>query len=155
MQRRTRRIIIGVALIAALVAGGAAFTASLGSNFPTGTIAGFGQDHIVGATAAGVNYALSSDGQYVTEADVYFTTDVSGDTVQAGFGDTVNDAVLAACTSSGTAEAAGPYAGDYKSTCNLVGSGTGQATNGVSLGTANYFNALVTKDATHSTINGG
>jgi hypothetical protein len=155
MQRRTRRIIIGVALIAALVAGGAAFTASLGANFPTGTVAGFGQDHIVGASAAGVNYALSSDGQYVTEADVYVTTDVSGDTVQAGFGDTVNDAVLASCTSSGTATVGGTYDGDYKSTCDFVGAGTGQATNGVPVNNANYFDASVTKDATHSTINGG
>lgn len=147
MQRRTRKIIIGVALIAALVAGGAAFTASLGANFPTGTIAGFGQDHIVGADAAGVNYNITSDGQYVTEADVYFTTDVSGDTVKAGFGDAAADATLVTCSSSGTPESGGTYDTDYKSTCTFAGSG-------VPVHDANYFNASVTKGTTHSTITG-
>jgi hypothetical protein len=147
---------LGVALIAALVAGGAAFTASLGSNFPTGTVAGFGQDSIQGATAAGVNYVMSSDGQYITEADIYFTTNVSADTVAAGFGATANGATLASSTSaSSPVGGSGTYAADYQSTCNFVGTGTGQvASTGIPVSTANYFDASVTKDATHSTING-
>ena len=60
MQRRTRRIVLGVALIAALVAGGAAFTTAI-SGFPANNTqtAAFGQTHIVGATSAGVTYTLT------------------------------------------------------------------------------------------------
>jgi hypothetical protein len=153
MQRRTRRIVLGVALIAALVAGGAAFTASLGSNFPAGTVAGFGQDHITGATAAGVNYKLTADSQYVTEADIYFSPDVpSGATVTANFGDASNDGGLLAgttavtCTSQGQAGSA-PYSGDYEYACAFPG-------NVVPVHDANYFNAAVTKDDANSKING-
>jgi hypothetical protein len=156
MQRRTRRTILGVALIAALVAGGAAFTASLGSNFPSGTVAGFGQDNITGATAAGVNYQITNDGQYVTEADIYFKPDVpSGATVKANFGDAANDGGLLSgtsvvtCTSQGLISG-GTYDTDYEYKCNFAPSG-----NGVPVHDANYFNASVTKDDAHSTINGG
>jgi hypothetical protein len=146
MQRRKKRIIAAVAVIAALAAGGAAFTANLGSNFPSTTVAGFAQESITGATSSGVNYQLSSDNQYVTEADLYFTNDVTADTIKAGFGDTATDATLVSCGAA-TLLNSGAHSGQYESVCSFSGSG-------VPVTTANYFDASVIKDGSNQTVNG-
>jgi len=144
MQRKTRRIIAAVAAIALLAAGGAAFTTAV-SAFPgNGTnTATFGGTSITGASAAGVSYTLSPDGQYVTSADVYFTTDRSANNVDAGFGTTATNGQLIACTAPSTTVGTGRYASDYDSHCDFAGSRTfGSA--GVPVTQANYFDASVT-----------
>lgn len=82
MQRRTRRIVLGVALIAALVAGGAAFTAT--ATLPN-TTAGYGTSTITGATATDIKYNLSADGQQINSVDLTFSGDIHLDNVSAGF----------------------------------------------------------------------
>ena len=77
MQRKTRRIIAAVAVIALLAAGGAAFTASIGGLNGDNANIGFGSETVTGATATGVNYALSTDGQYVDQVAVTLTGDYS------------------------------------------------------------------------------
>jgi hypothetical protein len=144
MKRNKKRVIAGIAVICLLAAGGAAFTTAIGS-FPADNTntAAFAQTQIKGATAAGVVYHTSTDGQFVTSADVYFTTDESANNVDAGFGSTSTNAQVVSCVSSGTPEGTGTYTGDYKSTCTFAGTTTFGA-NGVPVNTANYFAASVT-----------
>jgi hypothetical protein len=85
MQRKTKRIIGAVAVIALLAAGGAAFTNSI-SGVPASTIAGFSKSTITGATATNLHYVLSTDGQYVDQVTVTLDGDrTSGQTFKAGF----------------------------------------------------------------------
>jgi hypothetical protein len=117
MQRKTRRIILAVALIGALAAGGAAFTA--GNTIPN-TVAGYGTSNITGATATSLIYTLNGTGDTITAADLVFQGDQTNNTVKAGFGsnnlttctvgafDSTNNVTPASCTgySQSTASAA-------------------------------------------------
>jgi hypothetical protein len=91
MQRRTKRLIGAIAVIAAIVAGGAAFTAS---NTIPDTTAGYGTSNITGATATALHYTLNADGTQITTADLTFHGDQTGNVIKAGFG---TDA-LTSCT---------------------------------------------------------
>jgi len=144
MMRNKKRALIAILAIGVLAAGGAAFTTAIASFPANGTnTAAFGGTSITGATAAGVSYTLSADGQYVTSADVYFTTDQSANNVDAGFGTTATNGQLIACTAPGTTVGSGTYAADYDSHCDFAGSTTfGSA--GVPVTSANYFDASVT-----------
>ncbi len=136
MQRKTKRLIAAVGVIALLAAGGAAFTASIG-NVPASTTAGFAQTQINGATATQVNYNYSSDNQYITSVDLQFSSPnlaaLTADTIKAGFGDTATDATLVAC---GTPAADVGTPADTDVTCTFTGSG-------VPVATANYFDVSV------------
>jgi hypothetical protein len=83
MQRRTKKIVAAVAVIGALAAGGAAFTAA---NTIPNSVAGYGTSNISGATATALKFTLSADGTTIVSAALTFTGDQSGQTVQAGFG---------------------------------------------------------------------
>src|SRR5690349_640978 len=83
MRRNTKKIVAGVAAIAALAAGGAAFTAS---NTVANSVAGYGTSNITGATATSIKYTLSADGQQINSAAIVFDGDVHTRTVAAGFG---------------------------------------------------------------------
>lgn len=136
MQRKTRRIIAAVGVIALLAAGGAAFTASI-SGVPTTTRAGFAQTQVNGATSTYVHYNYSSDDQYITSVDLQFSSPnlatLTADTIKAGFGDTATDASLVTC---GTPAADGTTPADTDVTCTFGGSG-------VAVSTANYFDVSV------------
>lgn len=82
MHRITRRMVAVVAVVGALAAGGAAFTAS---NTVPNTTAGYGTSSITGATATDIAYTLNADGTEITGATLTFTGDLSNDTVKAGF----------------------------------------------------------------------
>lgn len=78
MQRKTRRIIVAVAVIALLAAGGAAFTTTInGALDGQNANIGFGSETITGATAQSVNYQLDSNGQYINEVAVVLVGDFS------------------------------------------------------------------------------
>jgi hypothetical protein len=83
MQRRTKRIIGAIAVIAAIAAGGAAFTAS---NTVPDTVAGYGTSNITGATVTALHYTLNADGTQITDAALTIHGDQSGNIVKAGFG---------------------------------------------------------------------
>ncbi|MGZ4185331.1 MAG: hypothetical protein ACXVUE_10860 [Solirubrobacteraceae bacterium] len=91
MQRKTKRIIGAIAVIAAIAAGGAAFTAS---NTVPDTVAGYGTSNITGATVTAMHYTLNADGTDITAADLTFQGDQTNNVVKAGFG---SDA-LSPCT---------------------------------------------------------
>lgn len=124
MNRNKKRVLVAVLAICALAAGGAAFTAEVGGVPATATL-GFAQTHITGATAAGIDWGLSADGQYIQTANIYFTspnTPAVGTNVYAGFGDTTTDATLIQCATP-TSVASGTYSGDNVSVCTFSGSG--------------------------------
>ena len=107
MQRKTKRIIGAFVVIAAIAAGGAAFTAS---NTVPATVAGYGTSNISGATVTAMHYTLNPDGTVITDASLTFQGDQTGNVVKAGFGtdalttctvgsyDSTGDATPATCT---------------------------------------------------------
>lgn len=107
MQRRTKKIIAAVAVIGALAAGGAAFTAA---NTIPDSVAGYGTSNISGATATALKFTLSADGTTIASAALTFDGDVHSQTIKAGFGtdalttcvvgayDSVTDSTPATCS---------------------------------------------------------
>src|SRR4051812_8424892 len=83
MRRKSTKIVVAIAAIAAIVAGGAAFTAS---NTVPASIAGYATSSISGATATALTYTLSADGTQITGASLTFTGDQTGRRIAAGFG---------------------------------------------------------------------
>ncbi|HTT30895.1 MAG TPA: hypothetical protein VMG37_20935 [Solirubrobacteraceae bacterium] len=83
MQRKTRRIIAAVAVIALLAAGGAAFTNSIASFGSNNDQIGYASDSIVGATATNLQYELSPDNSKIDQVLVTLQGDYS-----AGVGNT-------------------------------------------------------------------
>jgi hypothetical protein len=81
--RKTKRVIGAIAVIAAIAAGGAAFTAS---NTVPDTVAGYGTSNISGATVTAMHYTLNADGTEITDASLTFDGDQTGNVVKAGFG---------------------------------------------------------------------
>jgi hypothetical protein len=133
MQRKTKRIVAAVAVIALLAAGGAAFTNSIGG-VPSSTIAGFSKSTITGATATNLHYVLSTDGQYVDSVTVTLDGDRrTGNNINAGFNNT-----LVACTPNATLNGS-----DTDVTCDFESS-PGDATSGVPVHTATEFDMSVT-----------
>jgi hypothetical protein len=74
MQRKTKRIIMAVAVIGLLAAGGAAFTSS--SSLPN-TVAGFATSTITGANANSMTYTLNTDGSAITAVNLVFTENLT------------------------------------------------------------------------------
>lgn len=91
---RMTRIAAAVAVIGAVAAGGAAFTAS--ETLPT-NVAGYGTTAVTGGTVTDLNYTLSADGQYINSASMTFSGDVTSDTVGIGF-DNYASGALQSCT---------------------------------------------------------
>lgn len=91
MRFKTPRIVASVAVIGAVAAGGAAFTAS--ETVPT-NLAGYGTTTVSGATLNSLNYDLSADGTTITTANLVFAQDLTGDSVGISFG----SGNLASCT---------------------------------------------------------
>jgi hypothetical protein len=82
MKRKPLSIIAGLAVVGAIAAGGAAFTAS---NTIPDTVMGFGTSNITGATATSLTYTRSPDGSHIISATLVFTGDIHTRTVEAGF----------------------------------------------------------------------
>jgi hypothetical protein len=137
MQRKTRRIIAAVAVIGALAAGGAAFTASIGG-VPANVTNGFAQTQINGATATYVHYNMTSDNQSITSVNLQFSSPnlaaLTADTIKAGFGTSATNASLITC---GTPAADGTTPADTDVTCDFSGAP-------VAVTGANYFDVSVT-----------
>jgi hypothetical protein len=83
MKGKKKRIIAVVAVIGALAAGGAAFTASNG--LPSTSVAGYGNVSVTGANVTDIHNVLSTDGQSITEVVLTFDASQTGNTVVAGF----------------------------------------------------------------------
>jgi len=158
MQRKTRRIIAAVAVIALLAAGGAAFTASIGGLDGNTTAIGFGSETVAGATATAVNYTLDSNGQYVDTVTV--TLDGGTGDIDYSSGYSFKGSLMS--DTAGTVEQTGVCTpGTYDSTnndtvltCSFLGSGsaggtatgTGAANTGTAVNTVQGFDLSVTGD---------
>jgi hypothetical protein len=98
MKRKPLSILAGLAVVGAVAAGSAAFTAS---NTIPDTTMGFGTSHITGATATSLTYTRSADGSTITAATLVFTGDISANTVKAGFNANALDLCAAGSFASG------------------------------------------------------
>jgi hypothetical protein len=99
MKHKPRSILVALIVIGALVAGGAAFTAS---NTIPDTVMGFGTSNITGATATSLTYTRTADGSAITAATLVFTGDIHSNTVQAGFNANALDTCAAGSFASGS-----------------------------------------------------
>lgn len=99
MKRKPLSLIAGLAVVGALAAGGAAFTAS---NTIPDTTMGFGTSHITGATATSLTYTRTADGSAITAATLVFTGNISANTVQAGFNANALDTCAAGTFAAGS-----------------------------------------------------
>ena len=107
MKGKTKKIVLAVAVIGAIAAGGVAFTAA---NTVPATSAGFGQNVVSGATATNIHHHLSDDGLTILTTDLTLSGDQTGTTVKAGFGPDGTHLDLAAASSTcvpGTYDAVG------------------------------------------------
>lgn len=116
MQRKTRKIIGAVAVIGALAAGGAAFTAA---NAVPATVAGYGTANVTGATVSTIHYTLDTNGTHITAAHLVLVGDQSANTVKAGF------------NGGSTVDCSGPVFSTPNSTTDCTFLGGGQLTSGV------------------------
>jgi hypothetical protein len=91
---KTVRIAAALAVIGAVAAGGAAFTA--GETLPA-NVAGYGTTTVTGGTVTDLRYTLSSTGQYIASASLTFSGDITADTVSIGF-DGYSSGALQSCT---------------------------------------------------------
>jgi hypothetical protein len=99
MKRKPLSILAGLAVVGALAAGGAAFTAS---NTIPNTTMGFGTSNITGATATSLTYTRTADGSAITAATLVFTGNISSNTVQAGFNTNALDTCAAGSFAAGS-----------------------------------------------------
>jgi hypothetical protein len=83
MKSKTKKIILAVAVIGVVAAGGVAFTAA---NSVENSIAGYGTSTVTGAVADDVAHTLSGDGTHIVSTAIHFTTDQSANNVQVSFG---------------------------------------------------------------------
>ena len=75
MKRNRKRVIAAVAVIAALAAGGAAYTQSIDTSTTTGSVAGYGSLHVTGTNAlSSVAYVFNNDGSQITGVNLTFGT---------------------------------------------------------------------------------
>ncbi len=132
MQRRTRRIIMGVALIAALAAGGAAFTATIGGSGLSNFDLGAKSVTVNGGTVDAFQYNLSSDKQYVDGLEMDIPSSLSAsDTVQVGFASSGSAPSAWTTCSRGAANSGfGSYTTDLLYTCSFGTQDAGQAVAG-------------------------
>lgn len=159
MQRNTRRIIAAVAVIALLAAGGAAFTASITGLDGNNANIGFGSETVTGAAATGVNYALSTDGQFVDEVTVTLTGDYhTGYTFTGSVTDGAgHNGAGGAVVQSGTCTAGAYSAPSTTVTCEFE-STPGTETTGVLADSVNGFELSVAgnnSSGTSETLGGG
>ena len=86
MKGKTKKIVLAVAVIGAIAAGGVAFTAA---NTVPDSVAGYGTSVVSGATATAVLHTLSADGTHIVATDLVLTARPTARTPsRAGFGST-------------------------------------------------------------------
>jgi hypothetical protein len=115
MKGKTKKIVLAVAVIGAIAAGGVAFT---DANVVPDSMAGYKDTTVSGATATAVNYTLSSDGTNIDAVVVTFSTDITGKHVRIAFN---NGTLTSDCTIAGTV-------GSQTATCSSLTQATDTAT---------------------------
>lgn len=112
MQRKTKRILAAVGVIALLAAGGAAFTNSIASFGSNNDQIGYASDTIIGATATNLQYELSPNNTKIDQVLVTLQGDYTSgsatngsDTFQGLFNNDASTKV--SCTPAGTVDGSG------------------------------------------------
>jgi hypothetical protein len=82
MKGKTKKIVLAVAVIGAIAAGGVAFTAA---NTVPNSVAGYGTSTVSGTTASSIHHILSADGTTITHTTMVLLGDMTGKTIHAGF----------------------------------------------------------------------
>jgi hypothetical protein len=83
MKGKTKKIVLAVAVIGAIAAGGVAFTEA---NAVPDSVAGYKTTTVSGATVTDVQYTLSADGTDINAVILTFTSpDITGMHVNIGF----------------------------------------------------------------------
>src|SRR3954469_3305913 len=95
MKGKTKKIILAVAVIGAIAAGGAAFTAA---NTVPNSVAGYGTSTVSGTTASSIHHILSDDGTTITHSTMVLLGDMTGKTIHAGFD--ITDLSGSTCTAT-------------------------------------------------------
>ena len=93
MKGKTKKIVLAVAVIGAIAAGGVAFTAA---NTVPDSVAGYKTTTVSGATVTDVQYGLNSTGDTINNVVLTFTTDITNLHVKIGF----NGNATTDCTST-------------------------------------------------------
>jgi hypothetical protein len=87
MKRNKKRIVAAIAVIGALAAGGAAFTAS--NTISSDSVAGYGNVTVSGANVSNIANTLSADGKTITGVQLTFASDIDpASTVEIGWSQT-------------------------------------------------------------------
>jgi hypothetical protein len=155
VQRNTKRLIVAIAVIALLAAGGAAFTASIGGALDgQNANIGVGSETVKGAQATAVNYVLSSNGQFVDQVSVTLTGDYSSNYTFVGnlTDGAGNKGAGGAVVAAGVCTPGSFTSGSTVVTCDFT-AGNGP-THGTLVDTANGFELSVTgNDSTGTSSN--
>jgi hypothetical protein len=103
MKGKTKKIVLAVAVIGAIAAGGVAFTAA--NTLPATTTAGYKTMTVSGAVVSAINYTMSADGTDITAVKLTFTSpDITGKQVKVSFNGgntsdcTITSGTVADCT---------------------------------------------------------
>ena len=84
MKGKTKKIVLAVAVIGAIAAGGVAFTAA--NTLPATTTAGYKSMTVDNAVVTGINYTLNAEGDEISAVKLTFTSpDITGKQVKIGF----------------------------------------------------------------------
>lgn len=102
MHRISRKMVLALVVVGALVAGGAAYTNSITGNGTTTNTAGYDGISVSGAVLNDASYQFNNDGSQITGVTLTFqgnTLSTNGnDVVHAGFDDMTNGALTANST---------------------------------------------------------
>jgi hypothetical protein len=82
MKGKTKKIVLAVAVIGAIAAGGAAFTAA---NTVPDSVAGYGTSTVTGTTVSAIHHNLDVSGTTITDTDMVLLGDMTAKTIHAGF----------------------------------------------------------------------
>lgn len=114
----SRRTVVALAAVGALLFAATAFTASVTTTGVTET-AGYGEVSVSGATLESLDFTLDATGENITDAALVFSGDLTGQTVSINF----DGATAKSCT-VGTYDATND---DTDATCSTLAQSTSTA----------------------------
>jgi len=119
MQGKTKKIVLAVAVIALVAAGGAAFTAA--NTVPDHAV-GYGQSVVSGAEATDIHHFLSADGMHITSTTMTLTGNLAdAPIVTAGFG--ADGVALQSCSATAATGSFGDPDRTTTATCTYAAPG--------------------------------
>jgi hypothetical protein len=139
MKGKTKKIVLAVAVIGAIAAGGVAFTAA---NTVPASVAGYGTNVVSGTTVTAVHHTLTTNGQEIVSTEMTLSGDQTTNTVKAGFDVTGADNVTCVPTGAGwqNGTPGDPTTGTTDEVCTYP---VGPAAGFVSTATADNFYVAV------------